>query len=88
LIGWSQSCHLNGVALAAPERHHEESAMLTMSFVTDPEHWRERAEDMRLTASSLKDENAKARMLKIAKGYEALRRQTEERITDEPTCAS
>ena len=40
---------------------------------------------MRLTASSLKDENAKARMLKIAEGYEALRRQTEERIADERT---
>ena len=62
--------------------------MLTIGFVTDPEHWRERAEDIRLTASSLKGEHAKARMLKIAEGYEALRRQTEERITDEPTCAS
>ena len=62
--------------------------MLTMGYVIDPEHWRERAKDMRLTASSLKDEHAKARMLKIAEGYEALRRQTDERITDEPTCAS
>ena len=62
--------------------------MLTIGFVTDPEHWRERAEDMRLTASSLKDEDAKTQLLKIAKGYEALRRQTEELITDEPTCAS
>ena len=62
--------------------------MLTMGYGTDPEHWRERAEDMRVTASSLKDEEAKARILKIAEGYEALRRQTEERITDEPTCAS
>jgi len=61
--------------------------MLTMGFVTDPEHWRERAEDMRLTASSLKDEDAKARMLKIAEGYEALRRQSEDRITKEPTWA-
>lgn len=63
----------------------EDNAMLTMGFVTDPDHWRERAENMRLTASSLKDENAKARMLKIAEGYEALRRQTEERIADERT---
>jgi hypothetical protein len=59
--------------------------MLTMGFVTDAKHWRERAEDMRMTASSLKDERAKARMLKIAEGYEALRRQTEERIADERT---
>jgi hypothetical protein len=61
--------------------------MLTMGFVTDPEHWRERAQDMRLTANSLKNEGAKARMLKIAEGYEALRRQSEERIAQEPTCA-
>jgi hypothetical protein len=58
--------------------------MFAMGFVTDPEHWRERAESMRLTASSLKDENAKARMLKIAEGYEALGRQTEQRIAKEP----
>jgi hypothetical protein len=48
--------------------------MLTKGFVTDPDHWRERAEDMRLTASALEDEHAKARMLRIAEGYEALGR--------------
>jgi hypothetical protein len=58
--------------------------MLTMGFVTDPEHWRERAEDMRLTANSLKDEGAKARMLKIAEGYDALGMQAEERFSNEP----
>ena len=42
--------------------------MLTMRFVTDPEHWRVQAEDMRLTARSLKDEDAKTRLLKIAEG--------------------
>ena len=62
--------------------------MLTMGYVTDPEHWRERAEDMRLTASSLKDEHAKARMLKIAEGYEALSKQTEERFANEKTWVS
>jgi hypothetical protein len=51
--------------------------MLTLGFVVDPEHWRERAEDMRLTAYSVKDEHAKARMLRIAEGYEKLRKQTE-----------
>jgi hypothetical protein len=62
--------------------------MLAMGFVTDPEHWRERAEGMRLTARSLKDEHAKARMLKIAEGYEALGRQTEQRIAKEPAWSS
>ena len=62
--------------------------MLTMGYGTDPEHWRERAEDMRLTASSLKDEHARARMLKIAEGYEALSKQTEERFANEKTWVS
>jgi len=54
--------------------------MLTTGFlVTDPEHWREQAEGIRVTANSLTDAQTKARMLKIAEGYEALRRQTEER---------
>jgi hypothetical protein len=54
--------------------------MLTMGYLmTDPEHWREQAEDIRRTANSLHDANARARMLKIAEGYEALRKQTEDR---------
>jgi len=48
-------------------------------LLTDPDHWREQAEGIRVTANSLNDANTKARMLKIAEGYEALRRQTEER---------
>jgi hypothetical protein len=48
-------------------------------MVTDPEHWAERAKDIRISASSLRDQEAKARMLKIAEGYETLRKQTEER---------
>ena len=58
--------------------------MLTMGFVTDPEHWRVQAEDMRLTASSLKDPDAKARLLKIAEGYEELSRLTEEHFSNGP----
>jgi hypothetical protein len=54
--------------------------MLTTEYlVTDPEYWREQAESIRVTASSLHDADAKARMLKIADGYEALRKQAEER---------
>jgi hypothetical protein len=53
--------------------------MLTMDFATDPEHWRERAKNIRVTAESLDDHDAKARMLRIAKGYEALSQRSEER---------
>ena len=56
------------------------SAMLTTGFlVIDPEYWREQAESIRVTASSLNDAHAKKRMLKIAEGYEVLRKRTEER---------
>jgi hypothetical protein len=41
--------------------------MLTMGFVTDPEHWRERAEDMRLTARSLMDERARRECSRLQK---------------------
>jgi hypothetical protein len=59
---------------------YEESAMLTLDFlVTDPEHWRARAESIRVTASLLNDADAKARMLRIAEGYEGLGKQTEHR---------
>lgn len=60
--------------------HPEESVMATIGhLVTDPEHWAERAKDIRMSAGSLHDPDAKARMLKIADGYEVLRRRTEER---------
>jgi hypothetical protein len=51
----------------------------TSLLLTDPEYWREQAEAIRLTANSLNDAQTKARMLRIAEGYEALRRQTEGR---------
>jgi hypothetical protein len=54
---------------------------MTAAFlVTDPEHWRERAEGIRLSANSLDDTDTRARMLRIAEGYELLRRQAEERM--------
>jgi hypothetical protein len=49
-----------------------------MGFMTDPNHWRKRAESMRRTAHVLQDEAAKARMLKIAQGYDLLTRRMEE----------
>ena len=59
---------------------YEGSAMLTPDFlVTDPEHWRARAESIRVTASLLNDADAKARMLRIAEGYDVLGKQTEHR---------
>ena len=52
--------------------------MTTGFLQNNPEHWRERAEDIRVAAISVNDAEAKARMLKIAYGYEVLGRQAEE----------
>jgi len=40
----------------------------------DPEHWHNRAEDIRRTTSSIRDPEVKARLLRIANGYEILGR--------------
>ena len=43
-----------------------------MSKVSDPQHWRRRAEEARTLADELTDPEAKSKMLKIVEGYEKL----------------
>jgi hypothetical protein len=44
------------------------AAMTTLLRVDNPEHWRERAEDIRRTTSSIHHPEVKARLLRIADG--------------------
>jgi hypothetical protein len=44
------------------------------SFINDPEHWRQRANEMRTFANSAKDPRSKAAMLQIAAEYDGLQR--------------
>jgi hypothetical protein len=48
-------------------------------FINDPEHWRQRAAEMRALAEWVKDEQAKQTMLRTAKDYERLAQRAEER---------
>jgi hypothetical protein len=50
----------------------------------DPKHWRDRAEEVRLIAQDMKDEQSKATMLRIADDYERLARKAEERAKGSP----
>jgi hypothetical protein len=51
-----------------------------MSKVSDPQHWRRRAEEARILADELTDADAKCKMLKIAEDYETLAIQAVQRL--------
>jgi len=48
-------------------------------FVNDPDHWRQRAEEMRNLAASILDLEARATLLKIADDYEKLAKRAAQR---------
>jgi hypothetical protein len=52
---------------------------LPLSFINDPKHWRERAEDALATANQMDDLQAKAMMIRISYDYESLAKRAEER---------
>jgi hypothetical protein len=51
-----------------------------MSKVSDPQHWRRRAEEARTLADELTDAEAKRKMLKIAEDYVTLAIRAEHRL--------
>jgi hypothetical protein len=54
--------------------------MILEFLLSNPEHWRERAKDIRVKAVAINDAETKARTLQSANGYEMLGRQAEERL--------
>jgi hypothetical protein len=49
------------------------------SFINDPKHWSDRAEEMRRLAAEMTDEQSKGAMLRIAADYDKLAQRAEER---------
>jgi hypothetical protein len=49
------------------------------SFINDPEHWRQRAEEARRLAEQINDPAAKETMLRVAADYDRLATRAEER---------
>ena len=50
----------------------------------DPDHWRQRAEQMRALANDAKDEDAKQAILRIARDYDLLAVRAEQRSKGSP----
>jgi hypothetical protein len=55
--------------------------MANRSFLSDPKHWRDRAEEARTRAHQLDDPQSKSAMLRIAHDYELLAERAEARAS-------
>jgi hypothetical protein len=56
---------------------------MSPSFINDPKHWRDRAQESRDRAQQMDDPEAKATMLRIAADYERLAERAEQRARGE-----
>ena len=49
-------------------------------FINESDHWRARAEEMRMLANQMNDSESRDAMLRIAEDYERLAKSAEDRI--------
>ena len=56
-----------------------EGSSMPSVFLNDPQHWRDRADQMRALASESSDPESRTIMLRVANDYELLARRAERR---------
>jgi hypothetical protein len=62
---------------------HQHYCAMTLAAFQRPDHWRQRAEEIRAIADSMKDATAQKMLFKIATDYETLAVRAEIRLLDE-----
>jgi hypothetical protein len=60
----------------------EKPSCMPSIFVNDPQHWRDRADQMRAQASETADPESRTIMLRLANDFELLARRAERRAKD------
>ena len=63
---------------------YREGESVAASFIDDPQHWRQRAEETRRLAEQMNDEPSRRTMLGIAEDYEKLAQRAEIRTKGKP----
>jgi hypothetical protein len=61
-----------------------EGSSMPSVFLNDPQHWRDRADQMRALASESSDPESRTIMLRVANDYELLARRAERRAQGLP----
>ena len=72
------------VDIASDESRMKRGNLLPSSFINDPEHWRQRAAELRALAEQVSDLRSKQIMLGIANEYDRLAERAEKRAKGLP----